>query len=201
MAAFSSLYDFVMSHQPCTQAMADLAIRESVIKFCERSWLYRYTHPDIALVAGTGVYTMIPEAGAQIGGVIYADVDGNEIDGATEPDLDMLYPAWRTTDRGTPQYYLMERGQVNKIRFVPTPHSAGVAKVTVWQKPLHSATSFPDFIYNDFLDAIRYGALYELYGYGSVKWFNPAIADNYRIRAWAMTPGPDISTTWPTLVM
>jgi hypothetical protein len=201
MAAFASVYDFVMSEIPAVDGLVDQAIRESVIRFCERSRLYRYTHPDVPVVANTSTYTLTPQAGAQIAGIIYAEISGIELDQAEEADLDQWLQNWRTTGTGTPLYFFMEKGATNKIRLVPAPQASGATmKLITWQKPTHAATTFPDFIYGDHLHAIVHGAKAWLYGNQTTPWHDPGKFAYHAMACRAETPGPSMASGWASLV-
>jgi len=154
MKTWDSFYDFVAPDLPgCPFAAIDVALRQAAIDFCSQSLAWKYTHPDIAVTAGTASYNFVPPDQAVVHAVTYAEFEGSEIDCHTAESGIQIYN-WRN-QTGTPEYVL---GGATALQLVPNPAANGTLKLEVALKPSPTATGIDDDIFNEYRDAMAHGA-------------------------------------------
>lgn len=158
MKPWSDFYDLVMPELPgCPLVVADNALRQSAISFCEQALAWRWDHPGIPVVAGTATYPFTPPAGAAVHGIIHAALDGRKITSNTG-ESDIGVASWRDQS-GTPAYIL---GGPAAATLVPNPDAAGILAMTVALKPSSSSAGIDDTQFNEYRDTIIHGALARL---------------------------------------
>ena len=179
--AYNSWYNEVMSEAPgCLAAVAENAIRNSAIEFCERSHYHIYNHPAINAVATTATYVFVPPANTLVVKVLQAFYNSKEIFPMTPDDLDSMYSTTDWRDRtGTPRYFTQD-DELN-IRLVPYPNAslASALKLRVSLKPTRSSTTVEARIYEEYLEAIKAGSLFRLKSQTSKPYSDPVGAANY----------------------
>ena len=158
MKPWIDFYDLVMPDLPgCPFAMADNALRQSAIAFCEHSLAWKCNHPSVSVVPGTAEYAFVPPAEAAVHAIVYAALDGEEIEShAGEGNITIA--GWRS-QTGTPEYVL---GDAASLTLVPKPDAAGTLTMIVALKPSPTATGIDDDPFNEFREAIVHGALARL---------------------------------------
>lgn len=178
MSAYTDFYDEIMPDVPgLIPTLATQAIRDAVIEFCRLSKRYTYSPSAINVVADTHTYAITPPAGTVVyteKSVFYNDL---KINPASEQELDALYKDWReTTGSGVPKYFYWP--SQNNIRLVRTPDESitGGLELTVILKPTRASTSCPDWILEDYVDAISHGAKYRLFSMQRKPWTDAGLA-------------------------
>lgn len=158
MKPWSDFYDLVMPGLPgCPFGMVDNALRQSAIVFCEQSLAWRFIHPDVPVVAGTAEYAFVPPPDAMVYCIIYAALDGEEIE-SHAGESSITIRNWRARS-GTPLYVL---GGATAATLVPNPDAAGTLTMTAALKPSASSTGIDDTLFNEFREPIMHGALAQL---------------------------------------
>ena len=158
MKFWSDFYDLVMPDLPgCPFAAADSALRQSAITFCEQSLAWQAIHPDISIAAGTAEYAFAPPEGTVVHTIIYAALNGGEI----EPhagEMSIAISDWRRKT-GMPQYVL---GGPTSLTLVPEPAAAGTLTMIVVLKPSGASTGIEDALFNEYREVIVHGAFARL---------------------------------------
>ena len=144
----------------CPTAVLRDAIVQSAEDFCERTWLWK---DDLLMETQneTTEYALPPIAGAEVLAIAEVWLDGAKI-------------AFTTPDRAT-------------LRLWADPGGGRELKVLVVLKPRGDAKALPKFLYDQWQDAIAVGARYKLLDMAGSDWFNPQLADKYRLefeRLW-----------------
>jgi hypothetical protein len=152
---WAGFYDYVLPDLPgASTAAVDIALRQAAIDFCAQSMAWKYTHPDISVVAATASYNFVPPTGAVVHAITYAEFDGTEI-GCRTGESGILIDDWRN-QTGTPEYVF---GGSTSLMLVPTPDVTGTLSMEVALKPSTSAAGIDDSIFNEYREAIIHGAL------------------------------------------
>lgn len=155
---WTDFYDLVVPDLPgCPFGMIDNALRQAAIEFCEQSLAWTYQHPDVAVIAATGVYAFVPPSDAVVHAITYAAFNGSEI-ASHSGESDLRIWDWRN-QTGTPEYVL---GGATSLTLVSTPDIDGTLTLTVALKPSPTATGVDDSIFNEYREAIIHGALWRL---------------------------------------
>lgn len=174
----------------CPHRVAIDAIRAAAIEFCNKSRVWReILDPDITLADGVEDYTLTPPVNALIMGVHKIQLYDPAANGAPDArPLPMLshphfdFYSKRTQDRDKPRHWLGVEPSV--VRFYPIPDDKGyTAKIWATLKPTRDSTEGPDFLYNDWEEAIGHGAKAKLLAMVGRDWANPQ-AVQYHQRAF-----------------
>ena|SRR5687768_3135908 len=172
MTPWSAFFDVLSPDVPaCPQEAQVSALRRAAIKFCEKSLIWKYDHPDIAVAAGTEKYLVDPPDETAVHTVTYAEFNGRQIDTSTM-ERDIRVWNWRTA-QGMPEYLLSEDVAVT---LVPTPDVPGTLSMKVALKPTISASGIEDWIFREYQEAIVHGALARLMLSPKKPYSDPALA-------------------------
>jgi hypothetical protein len=156
MKSWSDFYDLILPDVPgCPLAMADLALRQSAISFCEQSLAWKYEHPLISVVSSIAQYAFVLPDGAAVHALTYAALDGKELVSAMpEAEREIL-----RNSSGTPAYVLAGG---TFLKLVPKPDGPGALSVSVVLKPSPSAAGIDDSVFDEYRQAVAHGALARL---------------------------------------
>ena len=99
----------------------------------------------------------------------HVKLDGKVLDPKGEAWLDENIENWRIA-MGSPEFFTVDREK--KLRLIPVPNELIYHGLEVWVslKPIRAATTFPDFIFDDWFEAISDGAVAELLSQTSKPW-------------------------------
>jgi hypothetical protein len=176
MKLWSDFYDLVLPHVPnCPDVAVDIALRQSAITFCEQSKAWTYTYPDIAVAIGVSQYSYNPPDQSAVDTVIHAEFSDCEI-GVNVSENNLPIRDWRD-QTGTPQYVL---GGSTGITLVPSPDIDGTLSLIVTLKPSPTAIGVDDTIYNEYREALAYGAVAQLMISPKKPYSNPQLAAYYQ---------------------
>lgn len=150
------------------------AIRDTLIDFCERTQIWRYSPAAVNSVAGTAEYALTVPAETALSDILWAEYNGEAppLLPKSIAELDALFPnGWRSEEGEVDFYYLTLEG---KIRLALTPSSGvtGAIKTEVSLKPTATATSVDDFLYTEWRREIGCGARAMLMGQADKPWSN-----------------------------
>jgi hypothetical protein len=134
--------------------MADVALRQSAISFCEQSLAWKYQHSPIEVLPGIAEYALVSPAEAVVHTLTYVALEGRELSAVAEADLEVL-----RNSSGTPAYVLAGAAF---IELIPAPDSGGILLLSVALKPSPSASGIDNAIFDEYRHAIAHGALARL---------------------------------------
>lgn len=178
MATADSFLPDILPHvSGCPNIIAQHALRNAVIRFCEESLIWRESLPAMAVVNGQSEYPLSTPEGTRIVRVLAVTYDGAPLAAVSGDALDSESPDWRTngTDRG----YIAEDPELLRLTFAPGTDIAAGLVVRVALKPTRAATEYPDTLYEEWAPAIAAGALAALMLQVNTAWTNPAAAAVY----------------------
>lgn len=154
---WSDFFDWVMPHVPgCIQTVAEDAIREAAIEFCDQTLIYRRDVTLNVVAGGTGLYNLSAPTTAQYGDQIEplsvqdGKYNGTRIHAKTDGELQLLYgDTWDTTV-GVTRYFNMY--DEFTARFAPIPDTAatGGLVLSVAMVPAEDATQFDDVMWKSY---------------------------------------------------
>ena len=160
------------------------AVRKAAIKFCEETLLWTFTLDRITIVANIGAYDLtVP--GIQHGEVVNIDNVKFKEHGADDDQFRRLDPisetqqdlidsgSWQFLTSPNPNAYYSSflNKQLNFYQ-IPTAGSTEGLLVKVNLRPTIDAVDLPDFLYNDFKEGIKHGALEVLFGSKAMAWYD-----------------------------
>lgn len=173
MASFSAWYDAVLAQVAgCPSALADWAILDAAIDFCERSHAHIADLTAINSVAATADYTLTAPTLTEIIKVLAVEYDGEEIRPIGPRDIARRYGTdWQDLS-STPERYMTQYG--TSLKLIPMPAAAvtGGIVVTVVLKPTGAATTINDTIATPYKRAIAMGARARLWLMPKKPWTN-----------------------------
>ena len=160
------------------------AVRNAAIKFCEETLLWTYTLDRISVVATVGAYALTVPA-LQHGEVISIDnvkykqhlQDDDQfrrLDPISETQQDLIDSgSWSFLTSPTPNNFYSD--YLNKqVSFyqIPSEASGEGLLVKVNLRPEIDSDDVPDFLYRDYREAIKHGALEVLFGSKAMAWYD-----------------------------
>ena len=154
------------------------ALRRSAIEFCARTMVWR-TIESTDMIANTTAYTVAADTDAVVAKVLAVSVSGIWL----EPiQLDELarFDNWNTQTAATPtRYYLTQPGVVN-LWPIPTATVTGGLLFQTVEQPSVACATVPDFVYNQYGQAMVDGALSVLLSTPGKEWTNADLAGWHR---------------------
>lgn len=184
MIPWSAFFDMLSPEVPgCPQAAQVNALRQSAIAFCEQSMVWKYDHPDIAVVIGTAKYIFDPPEDAMAHAITWAEFNGTQLE--TRPMVADVNTWSSKRQTGKPEFVL---GGPVSLTLVPTPDIEGTLKLTVVLKPSQGADGIDDNIFNEYREAICHGAMAKLM-LSPKKPYTDAVMANYHDQMFRIKTG------------
>jgi len=169
MAALADFERFVLPlvEGAPTPAVED-AILDAAVEFCTRTRLLRAFLDPLTLVPGTTEYELDPpETDTQIVDVTGAWLPEGQIDPATRPELEELFPAgwaWRQvgTTAEVSRFYCRLPGFVQLVPAVSVKAPRAL-RLEVAYAPTRASRDLPDVLLNRYAEQLASGALARLH--------------------------------------
>lgn len=137
------------------------AIKRSVIDFCSGSWIWQYLPDPLDVVAGEAFYTLEAPPGTDISVVMDVSHNNVPLTNKTTSWLDHEIPGWRT-ERKNPKYFTQVDTEQIVLAAVPDLNITSGLSMTFALQPSQSASSFPKWIFNQYVYALADGAISKL---------------------------------------
>lgn len=161
----------VLPHVPgCPETTAVNAIRNACIRFCTDTWLVRETLAAQNVTAAQDEYPIVASAENESVGLVSFLHDKLELPKKTEEELDVVDSGWRTADPGVATAVLCPTPELVKLNRVPLESISGGMIMRIAIRPTDAAENVNDILLNDWLKAIKYGALEELHEIPGKGW-------------------------------
>lgn len=163
----------------CSAPLAEQAVLDAVIEFCDLTFINQIDHTPIAAVAAQGEYSWSPGTNLKVVRPELVWYDKKTLTPKTRDELDAIYAYWPDED-GTPLYFVQEK--LEKLIVVPKPAAslADAIRAKVSVRPSRAATDVDDAIYDRYLDAIVAGAKARLFGMVNQEWTDQVKAADCR---------------------
>lgn len=176
--AFSVFYNDLLPELPgCSTGMLDLQLLRVAREFCDRSSAWREAMLPIASEAGVKAYVLFsPEPKADVVRVVELRVAGDLLWRADATDRnDSEQPRF---DCGEPPFTLDTQATEITLDEEPTGDIEGI----VAMRPSFTATTLPDVMQSDYLEAMRAGVLSRLMAMGGKPWTDRSMSAFYEDR-------------------
>lgn len=185
MAAITDFFPRLLPYVPaCPDPVAQQALVDSAIHFCEKSLAYRYTPDPVQTEAGISQYDFDLPASTDISRIIWLKIDGYEVADVAQEQLRTL----RDRDDTKPtRYYVTQNESEALINLHPTPDDVYDLTMSLALRPTRNATRVEDDLYTYWQDAIIAGALYRLMQIPDQPFSDPVNAAFYGRRAAVLT--------------
>lgn len=138
------------------------ALHVIVREFCAKSLLYIRTLPAVNVVAGVGTYNLTAPTDTVIVMVERLTINSIPLDPTSQDLLDRSPDAWEPITAKQPNTYMMDAEKVLKLKEIPLENITAGLIVSVSLKPTWTTLVVPDFIYEDWYEAIKHGTLEHL---------------------------------------
>lgn len=167
MTAHTSFLDYVLPHVPgCTNEMALLEIKNTLIDFCEKTLVLQVDQEPVTVISGISDYDLDPPRDRLVVKIMKAWYKGVDLD-PTSPDevnTPSIYNqnSGALVDRGDPRFYIQK--DVRSYSLYPIPKETARLALTmrVALKPTRSASTIDDFIFEEYAETIGHGAIARL---------------------------------------
>lgn len=171
MASVQDFYPYIMpAVQGCPTPIVKNAVRHAINEFCEKTLMWRYAFVAMDIVADQSAYTLTPSVGTVIVSPVYVAVNDNILYPTNIEDLDKTCSGWRQSSANSPLMYYVDNDAV--LNLVPTPYEAitGGLKVETALKMDLASDTCPDWLFQNWVEAIAHGALMRLHAMPGHVW-------------------------------
>lgn len=157
----------------CPIRVAENAIRNAAIDFCNESRAWRDPIDDVTTSADVHTYPLSGPTDSEIIALYYVKRNSANLPLKTIPDM---YLDRHRQNPNTQEPKWFHQPSPQEIRFVWTPDAEYTYKCKAILKPTKDAESGPDFLYNDWMEVIAHGAKMRLKMMSGRDWFDPKTA-------------------------
>lgn len=167
MTPYTSFLDYVLPHVPgCTNEMALLEIKNTIIDFCEKSLILQEDHDPVTAIVNIMDYDLEPPKDRLVVKIMSAWFKGQELD-ATAPDevkTPSIYNqrSGYVVNKGDPRLYIQKDARTFSVYPIPDKTSASAITMRVALKPTRSATTIDDLIFEEYAETVGRGAVSRL---------------------------------------
>lgn len=158
----------------CPYPIAEQGLRFAAIEYCDRTKCYANLQTK-TVKAGSLATILTPSDDALIKEIVEVRWNGVLIEPITKQEADDLVIANTT---GVPSGYYRPNPQA--IVLATTPSTDGVLKVELILSPTRTASSIPQFLYDEHWDAIEHGAKARLMSTPDRPWTDLQLAAYHR---------------------
>lgn len=168
MTPYTQFLDYVLPDVPgATNEVALLAIKSTVIDFCEKSLILQRDHDPVTIIKGTIDYDLEPPKDHLITKIMKVFYRQYEIRPMTPDDIraaqmyNKNYPDAKP-EEGPPKLYTQKDARTFSIYPYPKETEKLSLTLRVALKPTRSATQCDDLIFEEYAETIGHGAVTRL---------------------------------------
>ena len=179
---YINFYEYVLPEvHGCPKAVAKNAIRDAVIEFCDKSQVWTAPSEDTDIVAGYSRYSFDARTdGAIVATIGYAAINDNPISRVSIYELEEKMPNWRYVTSKTPNVCFMDTSESMRLVGEPEEDIIGGLYVEVVLKPSRTSTECPQFLLENWAEAIAHGALARLKAMVGRPWADGQMVSYHR---------------------
>lgn len=171
-----------------SEPLALQAIREICIRFAEQTLILNQTLDAMSVSAGVATYDLDAGTGQSVQLITHAWYDRDRLEVVTPDSLgarvEMFNNRFPGADTGTgrPSALIQNVDQTFTLNRAPTDREHGAITMRASVKPLRTATTCDDLLFNDYAVDIGYGAIAYLMNIPNEPFSNPVLAMNFEAR-------------------
>jgi len=154
----------------CPDSIAENAVRQAAIEFCNQSRAWRDQLADLSTVDGTAQYIIAVAADSEVISLHKLQHSDSMMPLPTIPTIHLDRFKLSTT-KEKPRWFNQETPAT--VTLFNTPDAAYTLNVFAVLKPTKASLSGPDFLYNDWLEEIAHGAKKRLKAMSGRSWADP----------------------------
>jgi hypothetical protein len=165
MKQLTDFYSRILPKVPgCPDPLVNEAVVDSCVEFCEQSLLIQSTTTPVTVTANQGTYTLSAPASQKIAVTMKVWHGTTELEPAPSAVVDQVLAyvsgvGTETATPGIPRYFYEFSSGVIGLWPVPNATNSNFLTARIATKPLRSATTVVDELYEDWADAICAGAV------------------------------------------
>lgn len=180
MGNISSWVNDVSSEIPgVPKTTIESKLRSVIRSFCESTLLYVRKLDPISIVANQPEYTLTPPANTAIIMVEHVMFKSQPIFPESMDTLDRGTDNWRDQTSSGQTEYLTDVEKTLRLRDIPTENASSALSVWVALKPSATTDTVPDFIVEDYYEAILDACKASLFKMTGKPWTNPEAGEYY----------------------
>lgn len=182
MKNHSDFLDYVMPDVPgCSVPIAELAIKNTIIEFCEKSLILQRDHDPVTVVRNVVDYDFDPPSGYLVQRIMRAWFKRSSLNPVSPDDItdpEVYNRAFAAADKqpGTPADILQKDERSFSLYPIPSETVSNGLTMRVALKPARSSSTIEDVIFEDYAEAIGSGAKARLMMSPGKPYSNPQLA-------------------------
>jgi hypothetical protein len=172
----------------CSEPIALQAIRDTCIRFAEQSLILNQILDATGTIPGIATYDLDAGSGQAVQLITHAWLDHDRLEVITPDSLagrvEMFNDRFPGADThpGRPTALIQNVDQTFTLNRTPSEKERGAITIRAAVKPLRTATSVDDLLFNDYAVDIGFGAVAYLMNIPNDSFSNPMLAGNYEAR-------------------
>lgn len=194
---FRADVDYYCKNASSDTTFVDAQILRVLRDFCKETWIWREVLTAIDVVEDDYDYTLTMPTADGASELWFIDWVKYKEDGNDDDQYSYLRPINIETEEvlsstglsagyvygsgSSPEVFWVDPDDTLQIRPIPDSTAAGTANmlVKVILMPTLAAVKVPDYIYNDWLEVIAWGAAARIMTMAAKKWYNPELSEYY----------------------
>lgn len=189
MTSYDDFLSRVLPEVPgCPELVAIQAIRDTAIQFCKESLIHQVNHDPIGTVAKKADYDLeSPVEQTRVYKIMSLWFGGNKLtpaspDMVVDPTVYAQNIGGKTTTYSTPQFYTQKDDVTVTLTPIPDQTVARSITMRVALVPTRDSSSCEDFLYEDWVEPIAFGAVARLMQVPGKAYTNPQASTLYQGR-------------------
>jgi len=180
MKSVSELYSRTIPMVPgCPDPVAEQALVDSAIYFCEHSNAIRYTPDEFTTTSGQSLYDIDVPTSQEFTRIIYLVVGDD-----TLISVPSAHQPLKDSANAAPTHYFVTQNESElQLNLYPTPDDVYTVKLQIGLKPTRNAKYIENDLVNYWSDAVVYGALSRLKAIPAQPYTDYLAADYYSKKA------------------
>ena len=179
--AHTAFLDYVLPHVPgCTNEMALLEIKNTLVDFCEKTQIIQVDHDPIGTIANIQDYDLEPPTGYLVVKILKAWFKGVELAGQGIDEIkspsQFNQNSGYVVDKGDPRYIYQKDARSFSVYPIPNTSESQSLTLRVALKPTRSATTIDNFIFEEYAETIGHGVITRLALSPGKPYSNPSLA-------------------------
>lgn len=178
MAALSDFYPYVLPEVPgCPEPTVDIALRSSLIEFCEKTLVIQRDLDPVTVVRGIVDYDIDPPTDqlvTRLMRVWYKDYELSPMapDNVGDAEVYNRLFAGADTERADPRFFIQKDERTFTIYPIPKDTVPNGLTLRAAFKPTRAAEDIEDALFEDYAETIAHGAKFRLLSMASKPWTN-----------------------------
>lgn len=167
MTAHTAFLDYVLPQVPgCTQEMALLEIKNTIIDFCEKSLILEQDADPLTVINGISDYDLEPPRNYLVVKIMKAWYKGQLLDPYSPDQVETpsVYNqnSGYLVNRGDPRFFIQKDARSFSLYPIPKETARLALTMRVAVKPTRASTEIEDVIFEDYAEIIGHGAVSRL---------------------------------------